>query len=180
MFSFPEEMASRNPRTLSYKSVHPYKTLPATATAKMICNEQEQSPKVSSQVPAEIVGNISPQVASTSNKAISTPKNMAATSVYFATPTKDENEQCNQVADNEVKINVINEGEEEQAAAFQELASGMEEENTPVQPKIRDADSLDNDFMGLIQQLEEKRLQDKLLMDQLAAFLRAKVGKLNC
>ena len=173
-------MATRNPRPLAYKSVHPYKSLPATATAKMISNEQEQSPKVSDQVPAEFVGNISPQVASTSNnKTISTPKNMAATSVYFATPTKDENEQCHQVADDEVK-NMINEGEEEQAAVFQELGSGMEEANLPTQPKIRDADALDQEFMGLIQQLEEKRLQDKLLMDQLASFLRSKVSTWNC
>jgi hypothetical protein len=100
--------------------------------------------------------------------AISTPKNMAATS--------DENEQCNQVGGNDFK-NVDNESKEEQAAGFQELASGREEENKPTQ---HDAEYIENEFARQSQKLEKKRRQHKLYMDERSSFLRTKVGKWKC
>jgi hypothetical protein len=53
---------------------------------------------------------------------------------------------------------------------FEELASGMEEENTPAQQETLE-------LMGLSQQLEKKRRQRELHTDEGASFLDAKVSR---
>jgi hypothetical protein len=53
---------------------------------------------------------------------------------------------------------------------YEELASGIEEENPPAQ-QIR------LELSGLNQQLEKQRRQHELYMDEEAAFLDAEVGR---